>query len=374
MGDITLVDQIEHIKKYILQFMIDKGVQNFKNDDIICFKNKSTNMIEIVINNYYVNNSSERDEIVRDLLKYILKMEKNSNMNRMLGYLPDSTEFENADVVSMPSEKQLLNEDTKFIEMADRMIRNTSNCSKLVKEGNKFIVNFSNMPINNNNITCVVEKFVNYILKNKPKWYKNSKWIKKDLIYNECVLQCGPLSKKAFATTFRNVLFCGEDRKMVDNERCYIVKLLKYSEIISLTNSLTDVENCQYIFEHKQLPNEVITNHNNVYIFTDNDWQQQLRKNFKRDSQWVYFIQDASGIKIGMTKNLNDRKSSLQTGNSHRLEIIAYIESENMSDLEKSFHQYLKPLWIMGEWFKLDKEKTVKMLRGWRNNKMIYNF
>jgi len=145
-------------------------------------------------------------------------------------------------------------------------------------------------------------------------------------------------------------------------------------EIISLTNSLTDVENCKYIFEPKQLPKEVITNHNNVYIFTDHDWQQQLRKNFKRGSQWVYFIQDASGIKIGMTKKLKDRKSSLQTGNSHKLEIIAYIESENMSDLEKSFHQHLKPLSIIGEWFKLDKEKTVKMLRGCRDKKISYDF
>jgi len=145
-------------------------------------------------------------------------------------------------------------------------------------------------------------------------------------------------------------------------------------EIISLTNSLTDVDNCKYIFEPKQLPTEIIYTHNNVYIFTDHDWKQQLKKNYKRASKWVYFIQDGAGIKIGMTKKLKDRKSALQTGNSHRLEIIAYIESETMADLEKTFHQYLKPLSIIGEWFKLDKEKTVNMLRGCRNNNLSYDF
>jgi len=145
-------------------------------------------------------------------------------------------------------------------------------------------------------------------------------------------------------------------------------------EIISLNNSLTDLENCKYIFEPKKIPTEIITNHKNVYIFTDNDWRQQLKKNFKRDSKWVYFIQDGTGVKIGMTKNLKKRVADLQTGNSHKLQIIAYIESETMSDLEKTFHTYLKPLSLMGEWFKLDKEKTVKMLRGCRNNKILYDF
>jgi len=139
-------------------------------------------------------------------------------------------------------------------------------------------------------------------------------------------------------------------------------------------NSLSNVENCKYIFEPKHIPREIITNHNNVYIFTDHDWKQQWKKNFKRDSKWVYFIKDDTGIKIGMTKNLKRRKSDLQTGNSHKLQIIAYIESETMSDLEKTFHQHLKPLSIIGEWFKLDKEKTVKMLRGCRNNRIIYDF
>jgi len=145
-------------------------------------------------------------------------------------------------------------------------------------------------------------------------------------------------------------------------------------EIISLINSLTDIKNCKYIFEPKQIQTETVTNHHNVYIFTDHDWQQQLKKNFKRDSKWVYFIQDGAGVKIGMTKNLKDRKSALQTGNSHKLQIIAYIESETMAELEKTFHTYLKPLSITGEWFKLDKEKTVKMLQGCRNGNLSYEF
>jgi len=244
MGDITLVDQIDHIKKYILQFMIDKGVDDFKNDDIVCFKNESTNMIEIVINNYYVNNSSERNEIIQDLLKYILKMEKNSNMTRKLGYMPDCIEFENADVVSMPSEKQLLNEDTKFIEMVDRMVRHTSKCSKLVKNGNTYIINLYNNVETINNIEYVenlninsndkIGNFVDYLQTNKPSWYKEGGLIDKQVLYDKYIEQFGDITRVLFTTSFKNKIFSKEIRKAYKKgeKRKVYVKLYKYDEMI----------------------------------------------------------------------------------------------------------------------------------------------
>jgi hypothetical protein len=219
MGDITLVDQIEHIKKYISQFMVNKGVQDFKDDDIICFKNDSTNMIEIVINNYYVNNSSERNEIVQDLLKYILMMEKNTNMTRKLGYMPDCSGFDNADVVSMPSEKQLINEDKCFVEMIDRLIRNTSKCSKLVKDGNIYNIYIQNAEVinnaetvnhtinNNSNNSNSIGDFGKYIKNNKPEWYKPGKSIKKNTLYLKYIEQYGEISKPMFHKTFLGSIF-----------------------------------------------------------------------------------------------------------------------------------------------------------------------
>jgi len=242
MGDITLVDQIEHIKKYISQFMVNKGVENFNDNDIICFKNKGTNMIEIVINNYYVNNSSERNEIVQDLLKYILMMEKNTNMTRKLGYMADCSGFYNADVVSMPSEKQLLNEDNCFVEMIDRLIRNTSKCSKLVKEGNTYIINL----YNNSNITNIsnvenlsinsnypenVEDFLNHIKEDKPEWYKEGEWIKKDIIYDEYNRMYDFITKKAFAVMFNDTIYKHEKRQTVNKNRCLYVQLFPFSDL-----------------------------------------------------------------------------------------------------------------------------------------------
>jgi hypothetical protein len=197
----------------------------------------------------------------------------------------------------------------------------------------------------------VFETFAGYILENKPKWYKEGKWIKKDIIYNNCVKQCGILSKKAFATKYKNVLFRDEDRKMVNRERCYIVKLFRYDEIIDCRNTIK------------------------VYTYTDINWVHNLTKNINRDSEWVYFIQDSNGIKVGITKNLQKRMKGLQTGNSCKLKLIAYIETDDMFSLEKQLHNHLKPLSIVGEWFKLDKGKTFIMLKQLeKNNKIQYDF
>jgi len=201
-------------------------------------------MIEIVINNYYVNNSSERNEIIQDLLKYILKMEKNSNMTRKLGYMPDCIEFENADVVSMPSEKQLLNEDTKFIEMVDRMVRHTSKCSKLVKNGNTYIINLYNNVETINNIEYVenlninsndkIGNFVDYLQTNKPSWYKEGGLIDKQVLYDKYIEQFGDITRVLFTTSFKNKIFSKEIRKAYKKgeKRKVYVKLYKYDEMI----------------------------------------------------------------------------------------------------------------------------------------------
>jgi len=64
----------------------------------------------------------------------------------------------------------------------------------------------------------------------------------------------------------------------------------------------------------------------------------------------------------------------LQTGNSCKLKLVAYIETNDAYKLENQFHRHLKPLLIRGEWFDLDKEKMVKMLEGYRTNKIQYDF
>lgn len=64
----------------------------------------------------------------------------------------------------------------------------------------------------------------------------------------------------------------------------------------------------------------------------------------------VYFIQAPSGpLKIGFTRNLLVRFSTLQVGNHEPLTLLAaaYLEREVESDLHARFHRFL----IRGEWF-----------------------
>lgn len=69
----------------------------------------------------------------------------------------------------------------------------------------------------------------------------------------------------------------------------------------------------------------------------------------------VYFIQAATGqVKIGFTRNLIDRFSTLQVGNHERLTVLAAYFGERLeeSNLHARFHRFL----IRGEWFHPVKE------------------
>lgn len=66
----------------------------------------------------------------------------------------------------------------------------------------------------------------------------------------------------------------------------------------------------------------------------------------------VYFIlnRELNHVKIGYTKELYKRLSSLQTGNSVELEIIHVIPYYTMNE-EYYLHQYFSSLLIKNEWF-----------------------
>jgi hypothetical protein len=157
-------------------------------------------------------------------------------------------------------------------------------------------------------------------------------------------------------------------------QHCEFYKSEAFLIPIGEYSSLTDVKNCKYLFEPKQIPVEVVANHNNVYVFTDHDFKQVLQTNLAKKSGWVYFIRDGGNVKVGKTVKLKRRISELQTGNSQKLEIIGYIESNVMDILETNFHEYLKPLWVRGEWFNLEQEKTAKMLQLCRKSILQYEF
>lgn len=72
-----------------------------------------------------------------------------------------------------------------------------------------------------------------------------------------------------------------------------------------------------------------------------------------RNSGYVYIITDGEAVKIGMTKDLPSRASSVQTGNPREIVVLQVIQTRYMSAVEDSLHYYYREHHIRGEWFDL---------------------
>jgi hypothetical protein len=72
---------------------------------------------------------------------------------------------------------------------------------------------------------------------------------------------------------------------------------------------------------------------------------------------YIYLIRDIDKdcYKIGKTKkSVTSRLKQLQTGNSTKLEVVAYYESAHYSKIEAALHSIYSYKRIGGEWFMLD--------------------
>lgn len=74
--------------------------------------------------------------------------------------------------------------------------------------------------------------------------------------------------------------------------------------------------------------------------------------------KYVYLIQqgDSDLYKIGVSKNINKRKSSLQTANPLNLKIIDSHLTENSFKVESIMHKKWNLYKQKGEWFQLTQE------------------
>lgn len=63
--------------------------------------------------------------------------------------------------------------------------------------------------------------------------------------------------------------------------------------------------------------------------------------------------------KIGITKNINERKKQLQTANTD-LTVVDFFESKWANKIESYLHNVYKSYNVSGEWFLLDFEDVKK--------------
>jgi len=85
-------------------------------------------------------------------------------------------------------------------------------------------------------------------------------------------------------------------------------------------------------------------------IFALEEYKPGKGKNF------VYFIQGEDGgpIKIGTSKNVENRLHALQTGFPHKLVVLAVIKGNDR--IERGLHYKFKNYRLSGEWFKPAEE------------------
>lgn len=85
-------------------------------------------------------------------------------------------------------------------------------------------------------------------------------------------------------------------------------------------------------------------------------WVTQYSNKLKNRKGFVYLLKTGEFYKIGMTKNVQKRITTLQTATPHKIELLAYKESDNACDDEKTAHKLFKDYRVSGEWFKLPTE------------------
>lgn len=81
--------------------------------------------------------------------------------------------------------------------------------------------------------------------------------------------------------------------------------------------------------------------------------------------EYIYFIKVLNYVKIGYTKNLNERLNNIQISNPYPLELLFVIKNDR--NLESSIHKFYKKYnkHYRGEWFIYDDFTTrvIKLLK-----------
>jgi hypothetical protein len=86
------------------------------------------------------------------------------------------------------------------------------------------------------------------------------------------------------------------------------------------------------------------------------------------DVSYLYIIRETgtSYCKVGHSAFPEERIAQLQTGNPRTLQLV-YVKlfpDKFIRQIESALHSRLKHKWCNGEWFEIDSEKIVDLIRG----------
>ena len=86
---------------------------------------------------------------------------------------------------------------------------------------------------------------------------------------------------------------------------------------------------------------------------------------------YVYLIHDTDNdtYKIGVTKDLNKRIKSLQTGNSSELKLIESFRTDYPFRLETMLHRNFEQYRELNEWFRIPKD----IVYDFKNKCIVFN-
>jgi hypothetical protein len=78
-------------------------------------------------------------------------------------------------------------------------------------------------------------------------------------------------------------------------------------------------------------------------------------------AEQVYFIGTRDCVKIGISRDISYRLRHMQTGNAHRLELLAVAEGGRV--LERHYHKLFATYRLHGEWFTRSPEIEAEIAR-----------
>jgi hypothetical protein len=80
----------------------------------------------------------------------------------------------------------------------------------------------------------------------------------------------------------------------------------------------------------------------------------------------LYFIGDEDSgycrIKIGVAKDIEKRRSNLQTGNPSVIRLLGWINTDAAFELERRLHRHFAATRVRGEWFAIEPADILPIL------------